>query len=104
MTTVPAEDLRFDYEPFDQPIRNSYPVGGGETYESVQYGRMRAVWDSPEGPYSLVWAADHDLSDTYANEPALREEIAKRMAASYDQSAAVRRTDPQNSGTVWLYG
>lgn len=84
-----ADDLRFDFRPFDEPIEWHMTNAGGDIIDMTKRGQMRAVWDSPEGPFYLAWASAEDMTETYEAEPELRQRVAETIAAAYSKARHV---------------
>jgi hypothetical protein len=78
----PAE-LRFDYQPFDEPLYTRIVNSAGQDMGWIHRGRMRAVWDSPTGPFYFAWPAENDMTELYESEPPLRSRVAELLAEAY---------------------
>ena len=93
-TIVDPSDLRFEFQPFEKPLEWHATVTGGDTIDMTKRGSMRAVWDSPKGPFYLAWASAEDLTETYENEPELRSHVAANIQAAYKAHEARTAHDP----------
>lgn len=80
------DDLRFDYVPFEKPLRWTSRVTDGSHVEFVKRGRMRALWNSPSGPFYLAWASEDDMTEQYRAEPQLRQRVAASLAEAYGRA------------------
>lgn len=82
-SVVNPDELRFDYRPFDEPLQTRIINSAGQDMGWIHRGRMRAIWDSPTGPFYFAWPAENDMTKLYETELPLRTRVAELLAEAY---------------------